>query len=363
MSLPSRGALLWSFLHVLNKERYEALVQVYGSLDAAAADIGEEMLRGLKCRDEVVMKSLLRLEEDWHPDAYAAELERRGIRFLELNDAAYPQRLKTIPDPPPFLYALGDLSILDQPCVGLVGTREMSQYGRRVVAAFVPEFVAAGMVTVSGLARGIDGAVARETLRAGGRTVAALGHGLGMIYPPNHAELAKEIVAAGGLLLSEFPLDYGTQKYTFPARNRVIAGVSLATVVLEAPEGSGAIITADLALDYGRDVFAVPGDIFQPTMAGSLALLAGGKAGVARCAADVLQAMGKPPAPAKAAAVYQPQDPAEAAVYAALHSQPQTVDALTRVVSLSTAEISAALTMLELAGAVQNVGGGSWTRS
>jgi DNA processing protein len=355
------AALLWSYLNILTKERYDALLQVFGDLQTAAAHIGKDMLHELGCRPDTVAKALLRMEE-FDADHYQAALRKRGIHFLTFADADYPSRLTQIGDPPPFLYARGDLAVLRQPCVGLVGTRAMSPYGKRVTETFTAGMVAGGVTTVSGLAEGVDAAVAEETLRTGGRTAAVLGHGLGMIYPSANAPLSHRIVEGGGVLLSEFALDTEPGKYTFPARNRIIAGLSLATVVLEAPRGSGAIITAELALEYGRDVFAVPGLIFDPQYDGCHALLAEGKAGAARDATDVLRAIGVIVPSGEARSTYEPEGEEERTLFALLSTMPQDVDALVRASGMDTGRVNAALTMMELAGGAQNVGGGQWVR-
>ncbi|MEK7218103.1 MAG: DNA-processing protein DprA [Patescibacteria group bacterium] len=356
----SPAALLWSSLSVLTKERYEALMQVYGSLEDAAKHLGGELLRGLGCREETVHEALT-LADAFDAERYASALEEKKIRFFTFVDAEYPSRLLQVADPPPFLYAKGDLSLLEQPCIGLVGTRGMSRYGRRVVGHFVPDFVAAGVVTVSGLAVGIDAEVARETIRCGGRTAAVLGHGLGMVYPRGNRGLADQIVEGGGLLLSEFPLPKNPEKYTFVARNRVIAGLSLATLVLEAPEGSGALITADLALGYGRDVFAVPGEVFDPNYAGCHALLKKRQAMLADHPASVLRELGMV-APVAGAPAFMPQSDDENAVYAVLTAMPQDLDQLVGRLRMEAGRINAVLTMMELSGGAKNVGGGLWVR-
>ncbi|MDD5623142.1 MAG: DNA-processing protein DprA [Candidatus Peribacteraceae bacterium] len=353
-------ALTWSWLNVLNAKRAEALRRVYGDLEKALQSIDEEMLRSLGCRQETIYKTLNRLEE-FDPAAYERELKSRSLRFLTIEDPAYPAKLREIGDPPLFLYERGDLSILEQPCIALVGTREMSPYGRRAVEHFVPALVQAGTVTVSGLALGIDAAVAEETLRAGGKTVAVLGNGLASVFPASNARLADKIVAGGGVILSEFPLDTSPDKFTFPARNRIIAGLSLGTVVLEAGEGSGALITADLALDYGREVFAVPGQIFDPNYAGSHQLLSRGVAKLVSAPADILIEL-KIVVPEEGAVVYEPQNAEEAALCKVLSTMPQTVDMLVERSGLLAAGVSATLTVLELNGAVKHCGGGAWVR-
>lgn len=355
-------ALTWSWLNVLNTKRLEALLRVYGDLVKALAHLDESMLKELGCRDDTAMTVLNRRDE-FDPQTYEQELAKRNLSFLTIDDTEYPQRLREIPDAPVFLYWRGDLAVLGQPCIALVGTREMSDYGRRVTESFVPDLVAAGLITVSGLALGIDAAVARETLAAGGRTVAVLGHGLAKIYPAENARLAEEIVANGGLILSEFPLDALPGKYTFPARNRIIAGLSLGTVVLEAPEGSGALITADLALEYGRDVFVVPGQIFDTNYAGCHQMLGKGHAKLVGSAADILCELGVvAPETSHTSSLYAPKSAAEEALLRVLTTMPQTTDDLTQRSGLSASVIAASLTMMELAGAAKQVGHGQWVR-
>lgn len=353
-------ALTWSWLNVLNAKRLEALLHVYGDLTKALKHIDEELLQELGCRQDTVLATLNRLEE-FDPEAYERELKKRDLSFVTIEDDAYPARLKDIPDAPVFLYWRGNLSVLEQPCLALVGTREMSDYGQRVTEEFVPKIVQAGFVTVSGLALGIDAAVARETMAAGGKTVAVLGHGLGKIYPQENARLAEDIIENGGLYLSEFPLDEKGGKYTFPARNRIIAGLSLGTVVLEAPLGSGALITADLALDYGREVFVVPGPIFDPHYAGSHQMLSKGHAKLVGSVADIFSELGVV-SPQSAPMTYDPRSAGEAALLAVLSSLPQTADALMERSGLPAAQIAATLTMMELNGAVKQAGHGQWVR-
>ncbi|OIO55513.1 DNA protecting protein DprA [Candidatus Peregrinibacteria bacterium CG1_02_54_53] len=353
-------ALTWSWLNILNAKRLEPLLRVYGDLTKALEQLDEPLLKELGCRDDTVYATLNRLEE-FDPEAYEQELKKRGLSFITIDDPEFPQQLREIPDAPVFLYWRGDLAILEQPCLALVGTREMSDYGRRVTESFVPEFIRAGMVTVSGLALGIDATVARETLSSSGKTVAVLGHGLAKIYPTENARLAEEIVSGGGLILSEFPLDVKPGKFTFPARNRIIAGLSLGTVVLEAPLGSGALITADLALDYGREVFVVPGPIFDPNYAGCHQILGKGHAKLVSSAADILSELGVV-VPEHAPSSYDPRSAAEETLLRVLTTMPQTADDLTERAGLSASVIASSLTMMELAGAVKQVENGQWVR-
>lgn len=353
--------LSWSWMDILTHKRYQALCEVYGDLDTALTHVGEPLLRSLGCREETVFRAMNRLEE-FDASAYEQMLSKKGICLLSREDDAYPSALLQIPDPPVFLYCKGDLSVLSQPCIGLVGTRDMSAYGKRVTEAFTPAMVRAGCTTVSGLARGIDTHVASETLAADGKTVAVLGHGFACISPRSTVVLAEEIVSAGGLILSEFPFDAEGGKFTFPARNRIIAALSAGTVVLEAAEGSGALITADLALEYGREVFAVPGDIFDPLRDGCHAYIAAGRAQLVRTPEDVLQSIGIVASAQATHVSYTPQNDSEKAVLNALTTLPQSLGALTERLSLATSEIGAALTMMELAGVAKNTGDGLWVR-
>jgi DNA processing protein len=353
--------LLWAELGILTKDRFEALQEVYGDLREAQKHLGPEMLKGLGCRQETIEKTLTRLDE-YDEEATLARLKKEDITLVPITDPRYPVRLRAIEDPPPFLYARGDLDILNQPCVALVGTRKMSAYGRRATEEFTPAFSAAGMVTVSGLAHGVDTCVAEESLRAKGKTVAVLGHGFAHLAPASRRELAKKIIDNGGLVLTEYPLDANAELHTFPARNRIIAGLSLATVVLEAPEGSGALITAELALDYNRDVFVVPGQIFDANYAGSNMFISKGFARLVTSPVQVLEDLGVV-APAQGPrSDYQPQNAIEEKLYPLLTTMPQRTDDLVTKSALTAAQVSATLTMLELSGTAKNVGQSQWVR-
>jgi DNA processing protein len=183
-----------------------------------------------------------------------------------------------------------------------------------------------------------------------------------MVYPESNQDLADDILKKGGLFLSEFPLDLPPDTYTFPARNRIIAGVSLGTVVIEAPAESGAIITAELALDYSRDVFAVPGQIFDPNSEGTNRLIAKGQAKLTTSAAEVLREVGVV-APEKKESAYEAASPEEAKLLAVLTTMPQASDDLVQKSGLPAGSVNALLTMMELSGGVKNVGGGMWVRA
>ena len=281
--------------------------------------------------------------------AYRGELARRGLRWLARSDRAFPPLLASIHDPPPglFLRGLGDGELLARRCVAIVGARSCSDYGAHVARSLARDLVRAGVAVVSGLARGVDGWAHRGAIDGGGVTIAVLGCGIERDYPRAHTALAAQI-AATGLLVSEYPPGVAPAPWRFPARNRIVAGLCSATVVVEARERSGALITADLALEEGRDVLAVPGEITSALSQGTNALLRQGATAVTS-ADDVLEAIGVPPA--RRVDPDPPSAPAAAAL-AALDNGAGSADEVARFAGLEPAAAAAALVELELAGLV-----------
>lgn len=272
-------------------------------------------------------------------------MDVKALRTLARREPGYPPLLAELHDPPASLFLRGQMEALQGPGVAVVGARSCSAYGAQVARSLARELATAGVVVVSGLARGVDGEAHRGALEAGGRTVAVLGCGIDRDYPRSHAELARRIVSSGAVI-SEYPPGVEPAPWRFPARNRIIAGLALATVVVEARERSGALITADFALELGRDVFAVPGEITSGLSAGTNDLLRQGAAPLT-CAGDVLDAVGVQMEPSGAAlAVSAPA----AAVLAILGNGASGADELTRASGLSSPEVAAALVELELAG-------------
>jgi DNA processing protein len=270
------------------------------------------------------------------------------IRCLRRRDSEFPRLLAAIHDPPPRLYARGaaDLALLHEPAVAVVGARACSVYGRSVTRSLARDLASAGMVVVSGMARGIDGEAHRGALEGGGRTVAVLGCGIDRDYPAAHAELARRI-GKDGLVVSEYEPGVEPAPWRFPARNRIIAGLCGATVVVEARERSGALITADFALEEGRDVLAVPGEITSALSVGTNALLKLGATPVTS-AADVLELYGIEQQAVRRGSL----DPIAAGLMAYLRDAALTADELVRASGLDPGEGAAALMELELAGHV-----------
>jgi DNA processing protein len=282
----------------------------------------------------------------------AAELQRLddlGFRFLARSDRDFPPLLGAIHDPPPGLFLRGnaEVELLARPSVAIVGARACSAYGRQVARSLGRELAVAGLVVVSGLARGIDAEAHRGALDGGGATVAVLGCGIDRDYPAANRELARE-VAATGLVVSEYPPGVEPAPWRFPARNRIVAGLCAGAAIVEARERSGALITADFALEEGREVFAVPGEITSALSAGTNGLLRLGATPLT-CVMDVLESFG-----IDARQSSEPDvGPAAAAVLARVREGATGADQLARGTGLAAAELAVALTELELAGAVQ----------
>lgn len=355
-------AILWWWLGILNSRRYNALKLVYGDLETALRQMSLDMLRELGLRPETAEKALAR-KESFDAGAYRATMETYGVHLLSIEDDDYPARLLQIEDAPPFLSYRGNLGLLNVPSLAMVGTRNMSAYGKQIVEKFVPGFVRAHLVITSGLALGIDAEVATQTLKAGGKTIAVLGNGLATIYPKTNARIASDILEHDGLILSEFPLDMQPDIYTFPARNRIIAGLCDGTMVCEAPLDSGSIITAELALEYNREVFAVPGNIYDTNREGCHDLIRKGEAHLVTVPDDVLRVLGILVPDRTIPPAYIPQSHREKEVLAVLTGLPQRTDDLMTKTGLEAADVAIALTFLQLAGVAKVMDGGLWVRA
>ena len=291
---------------------------------------------------------------------------RLGVELVGFDDPRYPPLLRQIHDPPPILFVRGRAELLRQTAVAIVGSRRCSPYGAEVSSAFAGDLAGRGLAVVSGLARGID-AAAHEGALAAGATLAVLGCGADIPYPASNRALYDRILAEGAIL-SEVPLGSGPAAGSFPRRNRIISGMSLGVVVAEAPERSGALITARCAAEQGREVFAVPGEVTNRRCHGGLALLRDG-ACLARSADDVLEELWprlpdhvRDARPGAASGDPAPPGRDPDPLLALLETGVRQVDDLTRDSGLPPAQVAARLLELELAGRVQSLPGGAWTR-
>ncbi len=320
-----------------------------------AAGLSEAQIHALQHPDEAAIARDL----DW--------LALPGRAALTLADDRYPAALREIAQPPSLLFVHGDADWLNLPQLAIVGSRHASPQGLDNAQAFAAELARRGLAITSGLALGIDGAAHRGALAAGGGTVAVCGTGLDRVYPARHKALAHDI-AAGGVLVSEFPTGVGPLAENFPRRNRIISGLSLGVLVVEAARESGSLITARLALEQGREVFAIPGSIHNPMARGCHALIRQG-AKLVETVDDLLEELGPvlglrrarsaAPSPAPAAA---PEDAVERAVLQALGDDAVAVDVLAARTCQPLPQLQVALTRLELSGRVAAAPGGRYQR-
>jgi DNA processing protein len=339
--------------------RFQRLIEHFGSAERAwHAEPAGLARAGL---DGKSTEALLALRRRVNPRDEEAALAAHGVRAITLQDDEYPTALRPIADPPPVLFVRGTLVTADEWAVAIVGTRRATGYGRQVAEQLGRELAGAGVTVVSGLARGIDACAHRGALAAGGRTIAVLAHGLDIVYPPEHTRLASE-VAASGALVSEFPLGTRPDAANFPRRNRILAGLARATVVVEAGHKSGALITARRALEQGRDVFAVPGSILSPSSQGTNALIKDGAPPLTEVQ-DLLQELHLSlVVEQRAVRETLPADPTEGAVLAHLGAEPLHVDDVSRAAGLPVAVVSSTLALMELKGLVRQAGALSYVR-
>lgn len=340
--------------------RVRSLVQTFGSIEAAWKAAAEELRKaGL---GEKLVQRLVEARSDLDLGKELARVQQLGLQVLPMDDPLYPARLKEIESPPLVLYLSGQLLPQDEWAAAIVGTRRATPYGKAVAAELAGGLAASGVTVVSGLARGIDGIAHLAALEAGGRTLAVLGSGLDHIYPPEHRNLARSI-ASSGAVLSDYPLGTSPEGGNFPARNRIIAGLSLAVIVVEAGESSGALITADFAAEQGRDVFAVPGRIYDRGSLGTNRLIAAGAFPVTTVD-DVLEVLNLESVAAAAPREPSlPKDATERRVLEALSADPVHIDELRERCELPIAELTACLSMLELRGQARQVGGMHYVRA
>jgi DNA processing protein len=287
-------------------------------------------------------------------DTEMEKLAQQGVKAYTYHDIQYPARLKEIYDYPPLIYIKGELTTQDEWCIAVVGTRRATVYGRQVTEEIVADLARSKITVVSGLARGIDTVAHRSTLAAGGRTIGIFACGLDTIYPAENAALAANMVDHGAII-SEYPLGAKPRPDNFPRRNRIMSGMSLGVLVIEADSSSGAIITAHMALEQNREVFAVPGSILSPVSRGTNTLIKEGAKLVQNCN-DVLEELNL------TASVHQmemkeiiPTSETEALLLKQLTAEPIHIDQICRNSNLPVSTVSSNLAIMELKGLVRQV--------
>lgn len=334
--------------------RMRRLLDAFGDLEAAwnapaeslvSAGLGHKLAQGV-----AQARGSVDLDRVWE------ELQNKGIQVITWEDEAYPRRLREIDQPPPVLYLRGTLLPDDEWAVAIVGTRRITPYGRQITTDIAAHLASRGVTVVSGLARGVDAAAHQAALEAGGRTLAVLGSGVDRVYPPEHRRLAEQVIQRGALI-SDYPLGTQPDAVNFPPRNRIISGLSIAVVIVEAGEQSGALITANFAAEQGRDVFAVPGNINAPQSIGTNRLIQQGARPFLNME-ELLETLNLTLiSEHRQARQALPADEVELRLLDLLSSQPLHVDEIRTQAGLPIERVTAALAMMELKGMVRQVGG------
>ena len=344
----------------VGRVRFARMEEHFGTLERAwASGLTELKAAGLDSRTaQLIATRKLAID----PDAEMSRLSEAGVRALTRHDDEYPPRLKEIYDLPPVLYVRGELLPEDERSVAVVGTRKATAYGREVTHRLTYDLAAAGVTIVSGLARGIDGIAHRAARDAGRRSLAVVASGLDITYPAEHKTLAEEI-GRNGALVSEHPLGTRPQAENFPRRNRIMSGMTLGTLVAEAGETSGALITARHALEQNREVFAAPGNIFSPSSRGTNRLIKESGAKLVTDYQDVLEELNLSSVgqQIEMEALF-PETDTEADVLRFVTFDPVHIDEVVRGSEMDISTVSGILAMMELKGLVRQVGGMNYVR-
>ena len=315
----------------------------------------------LSCRlGEKIAKLIVEARTKYDPEEEIDKLARYGVGYITISDKNFPKALKEVYDCPVILYIKGDLEVLNSVMLGVVGSRKYSDYGKNYSYKIARECAEAGVTIVSGLALGIDAFAHQATVDCMGKTIGVLGCGLDAIYPISNFHLGQKIIQNGGAIISEFPIGTPPMKQNFPARNRIIAGLSAGVFVVEAAERSGALITAYQAIEYNRDVFALPGDINRETSAGTNKLLQEG-AKLVTCSEDILIELNvKMRSSVKKILEIIPENDDEKKIIDLLRLDEMAVSEIIAKSGLNIVAVNTALTFLEMKGIVLNRGGGRY---
>jgi DNA processing protein len=344
----------FSLVKGIGAVRFQALLDHFGDARTAWLAPGESLREaGLSARivaNLLKVRSQVSLAEVWQ------RIESSGIKVFTWEDQSYPRHLKEIPQPPPVLYMLGQLCPEDEWGIAIVGTRRVTPYGRQVTEEIASHLASRGVTVISGLARGVDAIAHQAALTAGGRSLAVLGSGVDQIYPPENRRLAEKL-AMQGAVISDYPPGTPPDASNFPPRNRLISGLSLAVVIVEAGQNSGALITAAFAVDQGREVFAVPGNITSPQSQGTNRLIQDGARPLLK-PQELLAALELTLVTEhRAARVILPADAIEAQLFSILSREPLHVDEIRARTDIPIEKVTATLALMELKGMVRQVGG------
>jgi len=345
--------------------RFKKLLNYFGNLETAYKANRHDLLHA-KIEEKIVDEFLV-WRRNFDLKKYLMRLVEEDIKYVTILDKNYPPFLSEIYNPPPVLYYRGNLDYENYFSLAVIGARKYSAYGERAINNLLPNLIANNFCIISGLARGIDSLAHVATLHAGGKTLAVLGSGLDWksIYPAENINLAKDIIAGGGAVISEFPLGTAPLPVNFPLRNRIVSGMSKGVLVIEAQQKSGALITAAYALDQNREVLAVPGNIFSENSIGPNELIKNG-AKLVNKSDDVLEVFGFAAANKKTfscSRVKPELDEIENKIFSILSDLPMHINEIIRLTKLDTKNINSTLSILELRGIVKNAGAGEYILS
>jgi DNA processing protein len=347
--------ILWNSLYRhVGSVKFNQLLKAFGSAKEAWEAPAEEFIK-LGWNQKALHS--LNKRKNTLVEPVLEKLSEVGAKVLTVEDEDYPERLRSIYDPPPLLYARGDVLPSDNLSLAVVGTRKMTRYGQEAIEALIPELCAAGLTIISGLALGTDAAAHRVALQAGGRTLAVLACGIDRIYPLSNSRLGEEIITRGkGAIVTEFPPETPTYPSNFPVRNRIISGLSLGTLVIEAAIGSGTFHTVRAALEQGREVFAVPGSIFSSFSSGTAKLIQSGAKPVTS-AKDILEELEVETKTAiQKSQDSFPETKEEEDLLRFFDSEERSVDEIIESSNKSTNEVLSTLTILEMKGLIKSTG-------
>ncbi|MFT4175860.1 MAG: DNA-processing protein DprA [Luteolibacter sp.] len=347
---PREALVALNLLPKIGPVRVRRLLEAFGDAPAILRASANQLMR-IEGIGEETAKIIRSWESFADPAAEIAEAEQRGISIVTRDDADYPEPLRDAYDPPLLLYVWGKIEVRDRHAIGIVGSRRATHYGLQTTKKFGYQLAHSGFTILSGLARGIDTAAHEAALAAKGRTIAVIGSGLGKLYPPENLALAERIASGNGAVVSEFPLHTPPDRQTFPMRNRIVAAWSKALLVTECPLWSGSLITANLASEYGKTIYAVPGPIDKPTSAGCNQLIRDGATLVAD-PSHLLDDFSELPFSSPGL----PEEPGntpdlpeeEALVYAAITPDEQPVDRIIEKTGLPAPTVTATLMKLEM---------------
>jgi DNA processing protein len=342
--------------------RFKKLFTYFSNAEAIwHAEFNELVQSGI---DESIADEFMHWKEMVNTDEILNKMEKERITTVSIGQPEYPLLLSEINDPPHTLFIRGTLPPQKNPTIAIVGTRHNTAYGKHICEEFSTGLAVKGITVVSGLALGIDGISHNAVVKAHGTTLAILGSGIDQahIYPSLHTQLAEEIIETGGALISEYPPGFSATRYSFPARNRIIAGLSLGVLVIEAQEESGALITAHQALDYNREVMAIPHSLTSPTGKGNHKLLKQG-ASLVTTVEDVIELLNiKDTQNTLTNRATLPTTPTEERILSVLSLEPKHIDHITKESDLANSLVSSTLVLLEMKGRVKNIGAMMYVR-